>query len=89
MILTQLHTQIHDLSRQEKYRLIQMIVRDLAQEEPSRPHERSPRHVRQRFEPQATPKAQAIDTFLRKWKGSLKGVDPDNAKRLYVQEKYQ
>ncbi len=89
MILTQLHTHIHELSRQEKYHLIQLIVRDLAQEEPPRTHERSPRPARQQFEQQATPKAQAIDTFLRKWKGFLKGVDPDNTKRLYLQEKYQ
>ncbi len=34
-------------------------------------------------------KEPAIDTFLKKWKGSLKGVEPDKAKHNYLQEKYQ
>jgi antitoxin (DNA-binding transcriptional repressor) of toxin-antitoxin stability system len=34
-------------------------------------------------------KVQAIDSFLKKWKGALKGVDPDDAKHRYLQEKYR
>ncbi len=89
VILTQLHTQIHELSRQEKYRLIQFIVHDLAQEEPPRTDEHFARPVLRQYEQQDTSKAQAIDTFLRKWKGFLKGVEPENAKRHYLQEKYR
>jgi hypothetical protein len=88
MILTQLHTQIHELPRQEKYRLIQFIVRDLAQED-SQADEHSPRPALQQVQQQDTSKAQAIDAFIRKWKGFLKGVDPDVAKHQYLEEKYR
>ena len=76
MMLTDVHTHIRSLPRREKYRLIQFIVQDLAQEEPAAKTKTQ------------TSKAQAIDNFLRKWKGSLKGVDPDAAKKAYLQEKY-
>lgn len=34
-------------------------------------------------------KKQTIDQFLDKWTGSLKGVDPDNAKLQYLTGKYK
>ena len=76
MLLTEVQTHIRSLPRQEKYRLIQFIVQDLAQEEPA---------VEMKTQ---TSNSQAIDNFLKKWKGSLKGVDPDAAKQAYLQEKY-
>jgi hypothetical protein len=89
MLTAQLKTEIQTLSRQEKYHLIQVLVRDLEQNEIPRrgkvvhpPQMKSPTH-------QELSKAQAIDTFLKKWKGSLKGVDADAAKHQYLQEKYQ
>lgn len=89
MILTELQTHIHTLPRQEKYRLIQFIVRDLAQEEAPRTDDRSTGPARRQAEQQETPKAEAIEAFLRRWRGFLKGVNPDDAKRQYLQEKYQ
>ncbi|MCP4397751.1 MAG: hypothetical protein GY801_10690 [bacterium] len=90
MIFTELQTEIHALTRQEKYRLVQFIVFDLAQQEGSLLANGSvPRRESQQAEPQETLKTQAIDIFLSKWKGSLKGVDPDDAKHQYLQEKYQ
>ena len=90
MIFTELQTEIHALSRQEKYLLVQFIVFDLAQQEGSPlANDRVIRREFQQSEPQETLKAQAIDTFLSKWKGSLKGVDPDDAKHQYLQGKYQ
>lgn len=35
-----------------------------------------------------TKKQQPIDHFLDKWKGVLKGVNPDELKTQYLQEKY-
>lgn len=31
---------------------------------------------------------QAFDAFLKKWSGIIKGVDPDDLKSQYLQEKY-
>jgi hypothetical protein len=90
MVFTALQSEIKTLSRQEKYRLVQFIVAELAEEEAPIADERSiKRQPLQQSEQQETAKVQAIDTFLRKWKGFLKGIDPDEAKRHYLQEKYQ
>jgi hypothetical protein len=89
MLTAQLETEIHTLSRQEKYHLIQVLVHDLESEEPQLREQGFHRHTISRSKRQDVSKAQAIDTFLKKWKGSLKGVDADAAKRQYLQEKYQ
>lgn len=90
MVLTKLQSEIKTLSRQEKYRLVQFIMFDLAKEEEAPlTDKRSIRATLRQSEQQETSKAQAIDTFVRKWKGFLKGVDPDDAKRHYLQEKYK
>ena len=86
MEMTELRTQIHTLSRREKYLLIQVLVLELAQEESS-PTGRSSAH--RGDEVMETLNAQAVDQFLGKWKGCLKGVDPDEAKESYLMEKYQ
>jgi hypothetical protein len=88
MLTAQLETEIHTLSRQEKYHLIQVLVHDLELEEPQL-REQAQRPKINRSERRNVSKAQAIDTFLKKWKGSLKGVDADAAKHQYLQEKYQ
>ncbi|MBN2355573.1 hypothetical protein JXO59_05640 [candidate division KSB1 bacterium] len=89
MVFTELQTEIRTLSRQEKYWLVQFIVSELNQEESLSAHERpAPQILRQR-EQQETSKTQAIDLFLKKWKGFLKGVNPDDAKYRYLQEKYR
>lgn len=79
MEMTELRTQIHTLSRREKYFLIQLIVLELAQEESPGADAAIPELLN----------AAAIDKFLGKWKGCLKGVDPDEAKQSYLMEKYQ
>ncbi len=89
MLTAQLETEIHTLSRQEKYHLIQVLVHDLESEEPHRREQGLQRPKINRSERQEASKAHAIDTFLRKWKGSLKGVDADAVKHQYLQEKYQ
>ncbi len=33
-------------------------------------------------------KQEPVETFLNKWKGSLKGLEPDRLKSEYLQEKY-
>ncbi|MCI5158342.1 MAG: hypothetical protein D3906_07835 [Candidatus Electrothrix sp. AUS1_2] len=76
MLLTEVQTHIRSLPRREKYRLIQFIVQDLAQEEPAAETNTQ------------TSNSKAIDNFLKKWKGSLKGIDPDAVKQAYLQEKY-
>ncbi|WP_417909544.1 hypothetical protein [Candidatus Electronema sp. PJ] len=86
MEMTELRTQIHTLSRREKYLLIQLIVLDMAQEESSRTDGSS---AHQRDEVMETLNAQSVDKFLGNWKGCLKGVDPDEAKQSYLMEKYQ
>lgn len=86
MKMTELRTQIHTLSRREKYILIQVLVLELAQEDSSRTDGSSDH---QRDEVMETMNAQAVDKFLGKWKGCLKGVDPDEAKQSYLMEKYQ
>lgn len=91
MELTQLRTQIHVLSRRDKYRLIQFIVQDLAEEDTAAGEiaVAIPAGYKSvKIKKSETPKAQAIDTFLRKWKGCLKGVDPESAKHRYLEEKY-
>jgi hypothetical protein len=90
MLTAQLETEIHTLSRQEKYHLIQVLVRDLESEEPQFREQGLQRPKISRSERKdVSTKAHAIDTFLKKWKGSLKGVDADAAKHQYLQEKYQ
>ena len=89
MLTAQLETEIHTLSRQEKYHLIQVLVHDLELEEPQLREQELQRPQNRRSDRRDVSKAQAIDTFLRKWKGSLKGVDADAAKHQYLQEKYQ
>ena len=84
MVFSELQTEIHSLSRHEKYRLVQLIVMDLAQEESLETNDTQ--NVRD-SEAHYSVKAQAIDSFLRKWKGVLKGVDPDDAKYRYLLEK--
>lgn len=32
--------------------------------------------------------SQSFDAFLKKWSGIIKGVDPDDLKAHYLQEKY-
>lgn len=86
MELTELRTQIHTLSRREKYLLIQLIVLELAQEDSSRADGSS---THQSDEVMETLNAQAVDKFLESWKGCFKGVDPDEAKQIYLMEKYQ
>lgn len=86
MEMTELRTQIHTLSRREKYILIQVLVLELAQEDSSQTDGSS---AQQRDEVIETLNAQAVDKFLGKWKGCLKGVDPDEAKQSYLMEKYQ
>ncbi|MCI5150269.1 MAG: hypothetical protein D3916_12930 [Candidatus Electrothrix sp. MAN1_4] len=86
MELTKLRTQIYALPRREKYLLIQLLVLDLARED-SLGTEGS-------FEDQCdevmeTLDTQAVDKFLGRRKGCLKGVDPDEAKQSYLREKYQ
>lgn len=85
MELTELRTQIHTLSRREKYLLIQLIVLDLAQEDTSGTNGSSDH---QRDEVMETLNASAVDIFLGNWKGCLKGVDPDEVKQSYLREKY-
>jgi hypothetical protein len=86
MEMTELRTQIHTLSRREKYILIQVLVLELAQEESSRTGGSSAHRDDEVME---TLNAQAVDKFLGNWKGCLKGVDPDEAKQSYLMEKYQ
>ncbi|WP_417915441.1 hypothetical protein [Candidatus Electronema sp. JM] len=86
MEMMELRTQIHGLSRREKYFLIQFIVLELAQEDSSRPDESS---AHQRDAVTETLNARAVDKFLGSWKGCLKGVDPDEAKQSYLMAKYQ
>lgn len=86
MELTKLRSQIHALPRREKYVLIQLLVQDLAQED-SLGTEGSAED--QCDEVMETLDAQAVDKFLGRWKGCLKGVDPDQAKQSYLMEKYQ
>ena len=86
MEMAELRTQIHTLSRREKYLLIQMLVLELAQEDSSWTGESS---AHQHDEIMETLNAQAVDKFLGNWKGCLKGVDPDEAKQSYLIEKYQ
>lgn len=88
MIPAKLQADIHTLSRQEKYHLIQVLVRDLELEETPRQTRVLQRPEIKRSDQQEASKTQAIDTLLRKWKGSLKGVDADAAKQRYLQEKY-
>ena len=89
MALTDLQSEIHALSRQEKYRLVRFIVFDLAQEESPPANRRfASDKLRQRVR-HDTSQAQAIDKFLKKWKGFLKGVNADDAKYRYLQEKYR
>jgi hypothetical protein len=38
---------------------------------------------------QETEKLQAVEIFLDKWQGFLKGLDPDELKSQYLQEKYE
>lgn len=33
--------------------------------------------------------AEAMDRFIKKWTGSLKGVNPDESKLKYISEKYR
>lgn len=89
MLATKLETEVHTLSRAEKYHLIQVLVRDLELEDPSRREQALQRPENRSSPHQKASKAEAIDTFLRKWKGSLKGVDADTAKTDYLQGKYQ
>lgn len=89
MLTAQLETEIHTLSRQEKYHLIQVLVHDLESEEPQFREQGFQRPKVSLSKRRDVSKAQAIDTFLKKWKGSLKGVDADAAKHQYLQEKYQ
>ena len=35
-----------------------------------------------------TKPSQSVATFLNKWRGILKGYDPDKLKNQYLQEKY-
>lgn len=79
MEMMELRTQIHTLSRREKYLLIQLIVLELAQEESCCADAKNIELLN----------TAAIDKFLGKWKGCLKGVDPDEAKQSYLMEKYQ
>ena len=44
--------------------------------------------VIKQIEPLETEQAQTIDRFLAKWTGFLKGVNPDELKLQYIQEKY-
>ena len=89
MITAKLETEIHTLSRQEKYHLIQALIQDLASEEPNK-HKEEFLYPKDIYSvQQRTSKAQAIDTFLKKWKGALKSVIADSAKHQYLHEKYQ
>lgn len=38
--------------------------------------------------PSETAPLQTFDAFLKKWSGVIKGVDPDDLKTQYLQEKY-
>ena len=78
MELTKLRTQIHALLRREKYVLIQLLVQDLAREDSSRTDGSAEEQCDGIME---TLNVQAVDNFLGRWKGCLKGVDPDEAKR--------
>lgn len=89
MLTAKLKTQIHTLSRQEKYHLIQVLVRDLEFEDSYHRKQVFQRQENNLSKQQNISKAKAIDTFLVKWKGSLKGIDADAAKYDYLQEKYQ
>ncbi|WP_339135309.1 MAG: hypothetical protein WGN25_17595 [Candidatus Electrothrix sp. GW3-4] len=86
MELTELRTQIYALPRREKYHLIQLLVLDLAREDSLRPDGNSDHQCDGIME---TLNAPAVDNFLGRWKGCLKGVDPDEAKQSYLREKYQ
>jgi len=86
MELTELRTQIYALPRREKYALIQLLVQDLAREDSSRTDGSAGDQCDEIME---TLNVQAVDKFLRRWKGCLKGVDPEEAKQSYLREKYQ
>ncbi|WPD23737.1 MAG: hypothetical protein SD837_04075 [Candidatus Electrothrix scaldis] len=86
MELTKLRSQIHALPRREKYLLIQLLVLDLAREDSLQTDGRSEDQSDGIME---MPNGQAVGTFLGRWKGCLKGVDPDEAKQSYLREKYQ
>ncbi len=85
MLTEHLETQVRSLSRQDKFLLIQVLVNDLGSEE-ARGLQGSVMRPSGR---KKASKKQAVDTFLGKWKGSLKGVDADAAKLRYLLEKYQ
>ncbi len=89
MISTNLQTEIHSLSRQEKYRLIKFIAHILEQDETFRRDESSTHSASRNTALEDISKTHAIETFLGKWRGCLRGVDPDDAKRSYLREKYQ
>jgi len=89
MIPVTLKTEIHTLSRQEKYHLIQILVQDLASDEPDKQKEEFLSSKDIYSVEQCASKSQAIDIFLKKWKGALKGVDADSAKHQYLHQKYQ
>ena len=88
MITTKLQTDIHALSRREKYRLIHLLARDLEIEDVPRRDDLQ-KNMASPAPSQEASKAKAIDTFLMKWKGCLKGGNADEAKHRYIEEKYQ
>jgi len=89
MLTAKLETEIQTLSRQEKFYLIQVLVRNLELEDSYRREQAFQLQENKLSKQQNISKAKAIDTFLVKWKGSLKGIDVDAAKYDYLQEKYQ
>jgi len=88
MITTKLQTDIYALSRREKYHLIQLLARDLEIEDVPR-RDDFQKNMASPASSQEISKAQAIDTFLMKWKGCLKGANADKTKHRYIEEKYQ
>lgn len=86
MELTELRSQIYALPRREKYVLIQLLVQDLAREDSSGTDGSAGDQCDGIME---TLNVQAVDNFLGRWKGCLKGVDPEEAKQSYLREKYQ
>ncbi len=90
MLTTQLETEILTLSRQEKYHLLQVLVHALESEDPQlREQGLHSSNISRPEQKEVSTRVHAIDTFLKKWKGTLKGVDADAAKLQYLQEKYK
>ncbi len=89
MTLTELQEKIQPLTRYEKYSLLQYIVSDLAKQEELSLENITYIQVIHQSEGREISKEHSIEKFLKKWKGSLKSIDPDEAKNQYLQKKYK